>query len=89
MFPYSNCLHATIKYAAQCITYLPIKPKNMICITCDLGFCDEFPEYNITDEELYYRPNASYIHFSVYTNQIRLAKYGIITNGPSACRISK
>ena len=33
-------LHATIKYAAQCITCLPIKPKNMINIKCDLGLCD-------------------------------------------------
>ena len=40
--PYVKGLHATIKYASQCITFLSIKIDNMINIKCDLGFCDEF-----------------------------------------------
>ena len=39
-----ECLHATIKDAAQCITCLPIKANNIINIKCDLGFCDEFTD---------------------------------------------
>ena len=39
MFLDGECLHAYIKYAAHYITCLPIKPKNMIHIKCDLGFC--------------------------------------------------
>ena len=41
VFPDDEVLHATIKDADQCITCIPIKPKNMIHINCDLGFCDE------------------------------------------------
>ena len=32
VFLYNECLHANIKYAAQCITCIPIKPNNMIYI---------------------------------------------------------
>ena len=59
MFLYSECLHAVIKDAAQYITCLPIKPNNIIHIKCALAFCDKFPGYNITNEELYYVPNAA------------------------------
>ena len=84
LFPYGEFLHATIKYAAQCITCLPIKPNNMIPIKFSLGFYDEFPEYNIPNKELDDGPNASIIHFSVYTYyQGRCATHGIIPNGPS------
>ena len=38
VFIYGECLHDTIKYSAQCITCIPIKPNNMIHIKCDLGF---------------------------------------------------
>ena len=38
VFPYGECLHATIKYEVQWITCIPIKPNNMINIKCDLGF---------------------------------------------------
>ena len=69
MFPDGEFLHATIKDAAQCIPCLPIKPKNMIHINCALGFCDEFTDYNIPNEALDDGPNASIIHFSVYTYQ--------------------
>ena len=69
VFPDDESLHATIKDSAQCITCLPIKPKNMIHIKCALGFFDEFPEYNVINEELDDGPNASIIHFSVYTYQ--------------------
>ena len=65
VFPDGGFLHANIKYAAQCITYLPIKPMNMINIKCALVFNDECPEYNIPNEELDGGPNDSIIHFSV------------------------
>ena len=58
-------LHATIKYAAQCITYITNKPKNMIHIKCALGFCDEFPGYIIPNEELDDGPNTPLFRFSV------------------------
>ena len=77
-FPCDECLHAIIKDSAQWIAYLPIKPKNVIHIKCALGFCDEFPGYNITDEELDGGPNTSIIHFSVYTYQGRCATHCII-----------
>ena len=85
MFPDGECLHATIKYAAQCITCIHIKPRNMIHIKCDLGFCDECPEYNIIDEEIDDGTNDSIINFSVYTYQGICTTYGIITNGLSVC----
>ena len=44
VFPDGEFLHATIKYAAHCITCVHIKPNNMIHIRCDLGFCDECHE---------------------------------------------
>ena len=50
VFPCGECLHATIKDTAQCITCLPIKSKNITNIKCALGFCDEYLEYNICDE---------------------------------------
>ena len=40
LFQDGEYLHATIKDAAQCITCIPIKPKNIIEIKCTLGFCD-------------------------------------------------
>ena len=52
MFTYGEFLYATIKDAAQCISYIPIKPKNMINIKCTLWFCDECTENNILDEKL-------------------------------------
>ena len=54
MFPNGDFLHATIKDTAQNIIYIPIKPNDTIHIKCALFFCDEFTEYNITDEELDY-----------------------------------
>ena len=44
MFTDGECLHATIKDATQCITCLPIKPKNMTNIKRDFGFFYEYPE---------------------------------------------
>ena len=76
MFPDGGCLHNTIKNAAQCITCLPIKPNNIINIKCDLFF-DNSPEYNITDKELDYEPNASIMHLSVYTYQRICATHGL------------
>ena len=52
----------------------------MINTKCDLGFCDEFPGYNITNEELDDRKNASIIHLSVYIYQGICATHGIIPN---------
>ena len=86
MLTYGEFLYANIKDADQCITCLHIKPNNMVHIKCALGFCDKFPEYNISDEELYDGPNSPIIHFRVYTYQVRCATHGIITNGPSVCR---
>ena len=40
----------------------------------DLGFCGEFPNYIITDEELDDGPNAPLINFSDYTYQLRCEK---------------
>ena len=85
VFPDGECLHTTIKDAVECITCLPIKPKNMIRIKCALGFCDECPEYNIPSEELDDGPNASIIHFSVYTYQGRCSIHGTIPNVPIVC----
>ena len=42
VFQDGEFLQTTIKDAAQCITCLPTKPKNMIHIKCTLGFCDEY-----------------------------------------------
>ena len=64
-FPDGECLNATIKDDAQCITSLFIKPNNIIHIKCALSFCDEWHEYNITYELLYDGPNASLIRFSI------------------------
>ena len=41
IFPCDECLHAIIKYSAQRITCIPIKPKNTINSKCALFFCDE------------------------------------------------
>ena len=59
----------------------------MIHIKFDSSFCDEFLEYNITNEEIDYGPNALLIHFSVYTYQGRCETHVIVPNGPSACKI--
>ena len=59
--------HSNIKDAAQCITSTSITSKNIIHIKYDLGFCDQCPECIIPDEELYDGPNASLIHFSIYS----------------------
>ena len=59
----------------------------MIRINCDLGFCDQFSEYNIPDEELDDGTNASLIHFSVYIYQERCATNGKNSNRPSVCKI--
>ena len=48
-------------------------------------FFNEFPEYNIPNEELGYGPNYSIIYFIVYIYQVRCATHGIITNGPIVC----
>ena len=50
IFPYGECLHTNIKYAAQGITCSTTQPKNMINIKCSVGSCDEFPGYNIPSE---------------------------------------
>ena len=83
VFPDGENLHATIKNAAQCISCTPIKPKNIINIKFALGFCADFPKYNIPDEELDDGTNYSLIHFSVYTYQGRRTKHGIMPNGPT------
>ena len=57
----------------------------MIYIKCVLGFCVKCLDYIITNEELYDVPNASIIHFRVYTYQGRCATHGIISNGLSVC----
>ena len=40
LFSGGEILHATDKDAAQCISCIPIKPKDMIRIKCDMFFCD-------------------------------------------------
>ena len=42
VFPYGEFLHARVKYVAQYITCLPIKPNIMIHIKCDLVFLMNF-----------------------------------------------
>ena len=42
VFPDIEYLNATIKYAAHCITCLPIKPDNIIHIECDSIYLNEF-----------------------------------------------
>ena len=69
VFPDGQLLHVTIKDAAQCISCTPIKPNNIIYMKWALGFFDEFIDYIIPDEEVDDGPNASLIHFSVYTYQ--------------------
>ena len=59
----------------------------MINIKCDLGFCDEWTEYNITNEELEDEPNSSLMYFSVHNYQGRCETHGITTNITSVCRI--
>ena len=44
-----ECLHATIKDAAKCISCTTIKLKNIINMNCDLGFCYECPKQIIPD----------------------------------------
>ena len=87
MCPDGGCLHATIKDSAQGTTCYIIKTNNTIHIKCDLGCCDECPEYNITNEEIDDGPNNSIISFSVYTYQGGCAKHGITPNVPSVCRL--
>ena len=82
MFPDGKLLHATIKDTPQCMLCNTIKQNNIIHIKCALGFCDEFPEYNIPDKELY-----PITHFNAYTHQLRCAKHSIFTNGPTLCKI--
>ena len=50
VFPDDEFLHDNINDSAQCITCLTIKPRNIIHINPALGFCDEYPECNITNE---------------------------------------
>ena len=38
VFPFGECLHATRKDVAHCITCITIKQKNIIHIKCDLFF---------------------------------------------------
>ena len=83
VFTYGECLHATIKYSAQCISCNHNKTKNIINMKCDLGFCDECLKYIIPDEELDYGKNTPLILFSVYNYQEWCAKHGIVTNGPT------
>ena len=54
-----------------------------------MGFCDEWTNYIIPDEELDDEPNALLIYFSVYNSKRRCSTYGIIPNVPSLCRISE
>ena len=42
VFPVGECLHAKIKDAAHCITFIPIKPNNIVHIKCAMGFCAEW-----------------------------------------------
>ena len=77
-------LHSTIKIAAQFMSCTPIKPNNIINMKCTLGFCNEFTEYNIPDEEIQYGPKATLFPLSFYPDQERCAKYGIILNGPTS-----
>ena len=49
-------------------------------------FCDEYTDYNITNEGLDDEPKASIFHFSEYTYQGRCATHGIIPNRPSVLR---
>ena len=80
-----ECLHATIKDAVWCITFLHIKPNNMILIKCALGFCDESQEYNIPNEELYDRPMTQK-SFGIYTYICRCVTHGIIPIVVILCR---
>ena len=82
-------LHAISNDAVKWITSITIKPNNTIHIKCDLVFGDKFPDYSITDEELYDEPNVPLIYFSVYTYQGICATHGIISNVPSVCRVWK
>ena len=50
VLPAGEFLHDTIKDAAQCISYTPIKPKNIMNMKYALGFCHECTKYIITDE---------------------------------------
>ena len=81
LFPDGECLHATIKVAAQCISCNHIKPKNIIHMKCSLGFCCECPTYIGPDEEPNYGPNDPFVHFVVYTYQVICVKHGMIPNG--------
>ena len=83
VFPDDEFLHATVKYAAHCISCTAIKPKNIINMKCALGFCYECSEYILPDEELDDGQNDSLVHFSVYTHQLRCAKHSIIPNIPT------
>ena len=87
MFTDGECLHATIKYAYKCISFTPIKPKNIFHMKRALDFCGECTEYIITDKELDDGPNAPLINFSVYTHQGRFEKHGTIINEPNLCKL--
>ena len=54
---------------------------------CALVFCDKSPKFIIPDEELDYRPNVPFIHFSAYTYQGRCSKHGIFSNEPTLCKL--
>ena len=45
--------HDTIKDAAQCISFTPIKPNNNIHIKCALVFCGWCPEYTVMYQMLH------------------------------------
>ena len=49
VFINGECLHATIKDAAKCILCTTVKPKNIIHMNRDLGFCYECPKHIIPD----------------------------------------
>ena len=50
VFPDGECLNATIKDTAQCISCTPINLNNIIPMKCDLWFCDGCTKYIIPDE---------------------------------------
>ena len=73
LLPDVECLRDTTKDTDQLIACTPIKPKNIIYMKCALVFCDECPNYSIPDE-VYGGLNDPFIHFSVYSYQVRFEK---------------